>query len=516
MVAGLLLAATLPTESMAEVESTSDILRWVRHVVFERGTVFEGDELSGLQELANGVHVTTRESVLRREMRLAPGDPFDPDLLAESERELRGLSFLDDAEIDLRPVGADSVDLVVRTRDQWSFIPSAIITSGGGLTRVGGALEELNFLGRGKYLWGAGEYENDVGTTWSGGYDDPQLFGSVLEAGFSLASGPLVQDIGGYIEKPFHDSDASWAWGGWGYLSDEIVRLFDAGEEASRYLELSDDAGLWASRAIGERYRKWRFNLEYSYSYRTNHEIEGSTNAPLPVDEIAHTTTVGVSREHRSFVVARRLNKLGRKEDLTLGNGSSASVGRSGFPIPEGIKRWEIDLSHDHRWHLGEHQYVFVDLGFTTKFEKDTIFYFGARWYDVLGWNTLAANLEGTFSDKLDLGRQFTLGADNGLRGYPARQFTGVDKLLLNLESRVIPTWELWTVAMGGVLFVDVGNVWQRDQAIDLADLNVGAGVGLRLEFTRTPGAPVSQIDLGWPVNRGGPPALTLGVGQHF
>ena len=504
-----LAVASLAADSPAQT-------RWVRRVVYERRDVFMGDDLPGIQRLANRFHITTRETVLARKVLLEPGDALDDELVAESERKLRKLDFLHDAEIDVRPAGPDSVDLLVTTHDQWSLVPSAILSSGGGLTRFGGSLEEMNFLGRGKYLWGAGEYENDVGTTWSAGYDDPQVLGSELEAGVSFASGPLLQAIGGYVEKPFQNSDVLWSWGGWASASDEIVRLFDAGEEASRYEERSDDAGIWATRAIGERYRKWRFTLQYSYYYRTNHVIEGETNAPLPVNELAYTTTAEISREHRSFVVERRINKLGRKEDLTLGNNSSLAIGRAGFPIPKGEKRWDFHASHAHVVRLGEHQYLFLNVGFNTKVVRDTIVSFGARWYDIFGWHTLAAKLSGKFSNDLDRGSQFTLGADNGLRGYPARQFTGVSKVLLNLESRIVPSWELWTVAMGGVAFVDVGNVWKRGERMSPSDLNVGAGVGLRLEFTRTPGAPVSQIDVGWPVNRSGGPALTLGVGQQF
>ena len=512
----MLILALQSGQSPAIAEDQAGSTRWIRRVIYERANVFPGDELSGTQKTANRLHILTQEAVIAREVLLNPGDPMSEELRAESERKLRNLDFLGDAEITTRPVGTDSLDVIVSTNDQWSLIPAVVLTSGGGLTRIGGSLEESNFLGRGKFLWGTGEYENDVGTTWYAGYDDPQLLGSQLKAGVSFASGPLEQSWAAYINRPFYSSDSIWSWGANGGTGEEIRRIFDYGEEVSRYGQNIDEAALHATRAIGERYRKWRFSLSYSYSNEENFPIDGQTTLPIPVNELIHATTLGVSRENRSFAVERRINKLGRKEDLALGNSSYLYIGRTAFPFDVGVRRWQFGAGHDHKIQLQKHHFLYLGFDFTTEFEKDTIFSFDTRWYNVVAWQTLALNIEGDFSNDLDIGRQFVLGGDSGLRGYPAREFTGAKRLLMNLESRVNPKLEVWTVALGGVVFVDVGNVWDRNQDVDFKDLNVGAGAGLRLEFTRTPGAPVSRIDIGWPVNRSGGPALTLGIEQHF
>jgi hemolysin activation/secretion protein len=61
----------------------------------------------------------------------------------------------------------------------------------------------------------------------------------------------------------------------------------------------------------------------------------------------------------------------------------------------------------------------------------------------------------------LDSSEQFQLGANSGLRGYPARQFTGQKLMLINIEDR-----QFWgdfslgpKVALGSVVFLDAGNV---------------------------------------------------------
>lgn len=499
----------------AQVEAYAG--RPIRRVDVETRNVFEGGESGapGWQRWADGLHITTRSVVIERELLFKAGDQLDPELIAESERNLRDLIFLHDLEITVVAAGPDSVDIRVISRDQFSLVPSLVLTSGGGLTHVGGGLEEVNFLGRGKQLWIEAVHETDVGVTWSGGYSDPQVLGSHLVGGFFGETGPLIQAIGGHFSKPFHKSDTPWSWGLWGGLEEETRRLFEGGGEVSRFLRNSDEIGIYASRSLGERYRKWRFTVGYDYQLKTYYEIEGTT-LPLAEDELTHTTSLTISRERHSFTVERWINKFGRKEDITLGNDSALIISRCGFPVNKGVKRWELDIYHDQKWRLSDRHYLFAELGFTTKFERDTIFSFQTRWYRILSRMTLALNIEGKFSNDLDVSRQFALGGDSGLRGYPAREFTGDKLLLANLEDRIFPDIEVFTLAIGGVAFVDAGHVWDRDESIDLSELNASAGFGLRLGVTRAPTAPISRIDVGWPLTRRGGPALTLGIEQHF
>ncbi len=87
----------------------------------ETGT--RGGMEATLERVGQALHAETREGVLRKYFLMQPGDPLDPDALADTERLLRGTSFLREAEIVPQPVdaSADSVDLLVVTRDQWSL-----------------------------------------------------------------------------------------------------------------------------------------------------------------------------------------------------------------------------------------------------------------------------------------------------------------------------------------------------------------------------------------------------------
>jgi outer membrane protein assembly factor BamA len=129
--------------------------------------------------------------------------------------------------------------------------------------------------------------------------------------------------------------------------------------------------------------------------------------------------------------------------------------------------------------------------------------------------NTLAFNAAFLHGKGLEEGRQFILGGETGLRGYPARQFNGNKRFLVNLENRLFSSLQVFTVAIGGVLFADAGHVWPRGAAIDFGALHYSTGLGLRLGFTRLPNSDIARLDFAWRLNDGGF-GVSIGYGQHF
>jgi hemolysin activation/secretion protein len=135
---------------------------------------------------------------------------------------------------------------------------------------------------------------------------------------------------------------------------------------------------------------------------------------------------------------------------------------------------------------------------------------------------TLAASV--TFeaaSEQQGLQPQFTLGEDNGLRGYPAREFSGSRRFKINLEDRIDTGLEVWTLRFGVVVFYDIGWAYDAGQSLALANGFSAAGVGLRFGSSNLLGPTVVRIDVAWPLrNRPGVEdygmSVSLGVNQVF
>jgi outer membrane protein insertion porin family len=90
--------------------------------------------------------------------------------------------------------------------------------------------------------------------------------------------------------------------------------------------------------------------------------------------------------------------------------------------------------------------------------------------------------------------RKFVLGGVNVVRGYPDMTYAKLTEgfkdwmLLSNVELR-IPMWKGFEVAY----FIDAGNVWSQREDVQMDEIKVGAGFGLRY---RTPIGPV-RLDYG-------------------
>ena len=108
----------------------------------------------------------------------------------------------------------------------------------------------------------------------------------------------------------------------------------------------------------------------------------------------------------------------------------------------------------------------------------------------------------GLANSVLPSGQKFRLGGSETLRGYDFGEFSGEYLLLTNVEYRF-----LLEDNFTGVLFGDMGNVWDYDQSIDLGNLRYALGLGLRMD------TPVGQIrlDYGWNDRAEGKPHFSIG-----
>ena len=124
----------------------------VGHEVFDEST----KGITAPYRVANKIHIQTRESVIRRELLFAVGDSLNPELLAQTERNLRALPFLRDARVETIPVGeggdrlADHVDVRVVAWDTWSLTPRLQFERVDDSAAWEVGVSEANLLGLGK------------------------------------------------------------------------------------------------------------------------------------------------------------------------------------------------------------------------------------------------------------------------------------------------------------------------------------------------------------------------------
>ncbi|NJK86666.1 MAG: hypothetical protein HC906_12545 [Bacteroidales bacterium] len=75
-----------------------------------------------VQKAGNAVHIKSSRKIIFRNLLFVPGDELVPFTLADNERLLRTLPFIEDARILVKPLkGSDSVDIEVITKDVWPY-----------------------------------------------------------------------------------------------------------------------------------------------------------------------------------------------------------------------------------------------------------------------------------------------------------------------------------------------------------------------------------------------------------
>lgn len=102
----------------------------IRNILFQKLDVFgptiytpNRQAQSWFGETANKIHIKTRNAVISNHLLFKQGESINPYVLADNERLLRALPFIEDACIKVENVTAtgDSVDIIVITKDTWSL-----------------------------------------------------------------------------------------------------------------------------------------------------------------------------------------------------------------------------------------------------------------------------------------------------------------------------------------------------------------------------------------------------------
>ena len=133
----------------------------IKHFGFERTFADTSTRIGYFgTRVLNALHTDTREPVIRQNLFIRENVPLYPAKLADNERFLRTLDFIQDARIFVRPVPGttDSVDIMVVTKDLFSLTGIVDVS---GAERVRARIAEANFLGTAQRIQATGLWEQN-------------------------------------------------------------------------------------------------------------------------------------------------------------------------------------------------------------------------------------------------------------------------------------------------------------------------------------------------------------------
>jgi outer membrane protein assembly factor BamA len=509
------------------------IIRSIKIIVKD---VFEEPVDYSIYRLANRSHIDTKEFIVRSELLFKEGEPFSAFKMKESERILRQLRWQRNPEI--RPkLDGEFVDIEVITQDTWTLIPNLNYSSGDGSGNRSVGITESNLLGLGKRLeFLVSETENR--RTFEGVYDDWRLMNSDLRmvlANFYRADGNRFV---GLISKPYRTLLDTTSWTVSGESSDTVGKLWSGGEERFIYRQNTLDWGARYSVSYGPREKQRRYSVGFDYQ---DTEFEMPTakdfeDADVDPDQVSNDInllaenrkyigpTFGYESLEPRYVRMAYIDRFDRPDDFDLGDNFSA-FGTAAMESFGSIKDALIfNLTRTGGKQFSKDAFIRGEFGLSGRYTdsklENGLFRAQSTYYNVLGdtyiqdtfmgLHTLAFGYTLDYGHNLDKDREFLLGADNGLRGYDARSFTGDKRFVMNLEDRIVLKEDLWRLMSFGVAgFVDVGGSTDESfRRLFREDLFADVGIGLRFAFPRSSGGRTLRIDFAVPF-RDGPDGTT-------
>jgi len=466
--------------------------------------------------LANAVRFTTRPSVVRREVLLRAGRPYDSALAAESERNLRSLGKFRDVSIDTMRIN-DRFAVVVNTADSWSTDLNPGLALIGGRSTYSIGLTEKNLIGLG-YL---------AGYTYKSDFD--------RDIHFVSASFPRLIGSNTLAEAEFEKrSDGKRAWWrvGWpfrtlsdrgggellGEVADHRVlqyRVRDVGDvDTLNYQRRVFSQQLVAAAALkASPAGYWRVGTTARVA---REEIFLEQTAAAEVQDSVKAA-VGVFTEiHRAnFKVVNYYNGFGRAEDLDLSttlrlslwvapalfghatNGIAPTVSfGTGASLPFGFMRAVVyagGLFNSGGLDSGR-VHVHATVGAQLSSRHATFLHLNAGALESpapgsefdFGYNHAPLHPVSEFDHVYDL---------VPVR-YEPHSFVGTRQFWGTLEHRWF-TWEnlLANLGLGFAAFLDYGGAWYPDLPIRAGG---SVGLGLRFGFSRATGLNVGRFDCGY------------------
>ncbi len=459
--------------------------------------------------LVNRLHYDTRPSVVENLLLFHTGDRYDPRLLAESERLLRGQRYFYDATVVPISYCEGVVDVAVVARDVWTLFLSASYTRSGGKSRTEFEIQDANFLGTGKDIAIANRSDVDR-SGWVAWYRDKNLLGS--RARLELWYGE--NDDGSFqvfdLNRPFYSLDARWAGGLRIRTDDRFDRFYRLGKITDRFRHEQDFIEGFYAFSPGLRNRR-SLRLFVGATYLDDifsKAPEGEPVFRVPDSRKLAYPWLGFEWIEDDFRTTHNLDQISRTEDVYFGTRVTGRVGYSAESFGADEDLGIFSLTAENGTEIGDKAIGFITGSASGRWNQEEVQNLivdaQARYYrKTFQRHVFVATAWGTWSENLDFDRQILLGGDNGLRGYPLRYQSGSRRFLISLEQRFYTDWHvLKLVHVGGAVFADVGRAWFPDDP----SRNPGAdeilrdvGVGLRLGSSRSGRGTLVHFDIAFP-----------------
>jgi hypothetical protein len=501
----VLLAAPLALPASAQERGPNDG-PIVDTVIVQVENVFTEDvaQSSFLYRAMNAIHIRTRPWVIRREVLVQPGEPYDSALIAESERNLRLRKIFNEITIDTVRTDDGRLGLLADAQDGWSLKPkfSFAVASDGTLTYTVG-LNDINLFGTGNQFYAAYDKQVDRdGLNLSANF--VRIFNAV-DARANYAGLSDGKDANWFVGEPFRSMDDRLLATYDGVAADQRIlqyRVEGAGEpDTTVYRRTAFANNLNVGLGIGgtpDGYTR----VGIFAQVRTEEFVLASDTSMVP-DTMSATLGAWVEFRGVEFLTMSRFNGFGTEDvDLSKLFRLSVNVTPKAFGwLEDGIAPG-VQATYGFGLRNG---FVWGSLDANARLTADgvdssRVVVNVAAGLKEAPRHATVIQIQAGALDNTAPGSEFDLGFSTAPRSWQPHAFVGDREFWISAEHR----WFLWDSVLnlfgiGVAGFVDYGGAWYTDQ-----DYRAGGnvGIGLRQGSALATTATMGRIDLGYKIGQ--------------
>lgn len=445
---------------------------------------------SWIVNTGNKFHIDTRSRVIRKNLLIKKGNIVDPLELADNERLIRELPFIQDARINIAPRSnnSDTVDIIIVTKDIWSI---SVDFSPNGFTGGRLQIDDRNILGFGHELDNYIYLRPDESQTfgYEGVYRIPNLYGSFITSEIRYSNTYYNNIYGFRLYREFITPETKYA-GGLEISNQELRR--EIFQEDSTILQFPFKFRLqdfWFGRSfslkdkddqrpqitVAGRYTRKKFikrptvEADTNRDYHSNNFILGS---------------IGYSK--REYYKGHYIYGFGRTEDIPQGELVEIT---GGVELGEFYNRYYTGIRLSKGKILSKKGFLYgqVNLG---GYLRNGIYEQGILNIRANGFSKLVhikryslrqfLRLEYTRGFRRFNDEYITINDSRGIRGLNSIYLRGNDKLMANIETLVFTPLQPVGFQFAVFAFADLAVISDKEPLFQ-GEFYSGFGLGLRI-----------------------------------
>jgi hypothetical protein len=441
----------------------------------------------------NSLHIRTQENVIRKNLQIKQGQIVDAGRLADNERILREMPYLDKVHTLISEVSTDSVDVFILTKDVWSIgFDVTQLTPMNAYFR----LYDANFLGLGDLLSTNFSFHLQhapFARFEQASYQFSNIAGSFIDCnlGYQIdADGDEKFRVS--FQRSFYSFLTKWAGG----ASFQYLKSFhETAVASSEYVTFNNALSMWLGRSVLLHWpeNKSRFIIMESYS-RIN--FPSRPDVTLWKNPQYYNSTQifsGIALSRNNYYLSEYVFQFGKPENLPYGSLYQLTFG------PEFCEFYT-------RYYFGADVYLgrfFNRFGYLSgrlrvggylnkQSMEDAVLKAGMRYFTPLlmtpnkaykfrsflsvdyryGFNMRPNNFQVT-----DLSETIQIHS-----GDPDSLFRGTHALAINLSTVMYAPWYFYGFKFGIISYIQTGFIAKKEGALFGSPLFSGIGLGILIK----------------------------------